>query len=394
MPDPSFLRDKTAIVGIGETPYCRGTSKTPLQLALEASLLAIADAGLAPSDIDAVVLPNAAGSGGSAGDFCANLGLRDLHYTAGFQEMGGAQMISAMESAAFALAAGGATHVLVPHCTTLYSRVRARDNAADIHSGLQSAETLRDYYRPFGVAAPPQHYAWMAQRHMHLYGTRQEQLGAVAVAMRKHAQLHPGALMRGKPMAMEDYLASRWISWPYKLLDCCLETDGAGAFVMTTAERAADLRRTPVYVSGVASGHPFPPHDIPNRPDILEIGLDFAAPRAWRMAGLAPADADFAQIYDCFTGQVLLQIESAGFCRKGEGGAFVENGRIEIGGALPVNTHGGLLSHAHNVGMNHVIEAVVQLRHDAGERQVKGAEIGVVTGWGGHGHGSMAVLSR
>lgn len=394
MPDSSSLRDTTCIVGVGETPYTRGTTRTPLQLALQASLAAIEDAGLVPSDIDAVVLPNGPASGGSAGDFCANLGLRDLHYTAAFQEMGGAQMLAAMESAVFALAAGGATHVLVPHCSTFYSGVRARDNTSDAASGLQSAETIRDYYLPFGVAAPAQHYAWMAQRHMHLYGTTHEQLGAVAVAMRRHAQLHPGALMCGKPMTLQDYLASRWISKPYRLLDCCLETDGAGAFVMTTAERARDLRRTPVHVSGVACGHPFPPHDIPNRPDILEIGLDFAAPRAWRMAGLKPADADFAQVYDCFTGQVLLQIESAGFCRKGEGGAFVEGGRIELGGALPVNTHGGLLSHAHNVGMNHVIEAVVQLRHAAGERQVAGAEVGVVTGWGGHGHGSIAVLRR
>ena len=394
MPDPSTLRDATCIAGVAETPYTRGTSKTALQLVLEASLGAIADAGLQPSDIDAVVLPNGAASGGTAGDFCANLGLRDLHYTAAFQEMGGAQMLSAMESAAFALACGGATHVLIPHCSTFYSGARARNATSDASTGLQSAETIRDYYRPFGVAAPAQHYAWMAQRHMQLYGTTQEQLGAVAVAMRKHAQLHPGALMRGKPLTMDDYMASRWISKPYKLYDCSLETDGAGAFVMTTADRAADLRRRPVYVSGVASGHPFPPHDIPNRPDILEIGLDLAAPRAWRMAGMEPSDADFAQIYDCFTGQLILQIESAGFCRKGEGGAFVEGGRIELGGALPVNTHGGLLSHAHNVSMNHVIEAVVQLRHDAGDRQVADAEVGVVTGWGGHGHGSMAVLRR
>lgn len=388
------LRDQTCIVGIGETAYSRGTNRTPLQLALEASLAAIADAGLKPSDIDAVVLPNGAGSGGTAGDFCANLGLRDLHYTAGFQEMGGAQMISALESSAFALVAGGATHVLVPHCSYFYSGTRARNNTSDASTGLQAAETIRDYYLPHGVAAPSQHYAWMAQRHMQLHGTTQEQLGAVALAMRKHAQLHPGALMRGKPLTLDDYLASRWISKPYRLLDCCLESDGAGAFVMSTAERARDLRQRPVHVSGVASGHPFPPHDIPNRPDILEIGLDLAAPRAWRMAGLQPSDADFAQIYDCFTGQVLLQIEGVGFCQKGEAGAFVENGRIELGGALPINTHGGLLSHAHNTGMNHVIEAVVQLRGDGGARQVKDAEIGVVTGWGGHGHGSMAVLRR
>ncbi len=398
MPDLAALRDKTCIVGIGETAYSRGTDKGVLRLSLEASLMAIEDAGIKPADIDAVVLPNGSNTGpsggASAGDFCANLGLRDLHYTAGFQEMGGAQIVSAMESAAFVLAGGGASHVLIPHCSLFYSGARARDITSNPNNGLQSGETIRDYYSPFGVGAPPQHYAWMAQRHMQLYGTTQRQLGAIAVAMRKHAQLHPGAIMRGKPMSMDDYLASKWISQPYKLFDCCLETDGAGAFVMTTAERAKDLRQKPVYLSGVASGHPFPPHDIPNRADILTIGLDFSAPRAYAMAGVKPADIDFAEIYDCFTGQTLLQIESAGFCKKGEGGAFVENGRIELGGQLPVNTHGGLLSHAHNTGMNHLIEAVTQLRHDAGERQVKDAEFGVVTGWGGHGHGSIAILRR
>jgi acetyl-CoA acetyltransferase len=394
MPDPHSLRDQTCIVGIGETAYTRGTDKSALRLSLEAALLAIEDAGLLPSDIDAVVLPNGSGSGASAGDFCANLGLADLRFTASFQEMGGAQILSALEAAALALACGVARHVLVPHCSLFYTGARARDMTADAATGLQAAETIRDYYRPFGVGAPPQHYAWMAQRHMQLYGTTQQQLGAVALAMRRHAQLHPGALMRGRPLDMAGYLASRWITYPYKLLDCCMETDGAGAFVMTTSERARDLRQSPVYVSGVASGHPYPPHDIPNRPDILTIGLDFAAPRAYAMAGVAPSDIDFAQVYDCFTGQVLLQLESAGFCAKGEAGAFVENGRIELGGALPVNTHGGLLSHAHNTSMNHVVEAVVQLRHAAGERQVRDAQRGVVTGWGGHGHGSMAILRR
>jgi len=392
MPDLTALRDKTCIVGIGETAYTRGTAKTALQLSMEATMMAIEDAGIKPSDIDAVVLPNGANGGATAGDYCANLGLKDLHYTAGFPEMGGAQIVSALEGAMFALACGGASYALVPHCSLLYTGARARDMTANPNNGLQAAETIRDYYRPFGVGAPPQHYAWMAQRHMHLYGTTQKQLGAVAVAMRKHAQLHPNAIMRGKPMSMDDYMASKWITYPYKLFDCSLETDGAGAFIMTTADRAKDLRRKPVYVTGVASGHPYPPHDIPNRPDILTIGLDFAAPRAYAMAGLKPSDIDFAEIYDCFTGQTILQIESAGFCKKGEGGPFVENGRIELGGELPVNTHGGLLSQAHNTSMNHVIEAVVQLRHDGGERQVKDAEFGVVTGWGGHGHGSIAIM--
>jgi acetyl-CoA acetyltransferase len=357
-------------------------------------MAAIEDAGIKPAVIDAVILPGGAGGGGTAGDFIANLGLPNLAYTTSLQEMGGAMCVAALECAASAIASGIARYALIPMCCRFYSGRKARQVNSDPGSGLQSAETIRDYYAPFGVGAPPQHYAWMTQRHMQLYGTTHEQLGAVAVAMRKHAQLHPNALMRAIPMDMADYLASRWVSYPYRLLDCCLETDGAAALLVTSAERARDLRERPVYVSGIASGHPFPPHDLPNRPDILKMGLDFCAPRAFAMAGVTPSDMDFAEIYDCFTGQMLLQIESAGFCKRGEGGPFVEGGRIELGGELPINTHGGLLSQAHNSGMNHLVEAVVQLRHAAGARQVGDAELGLVTGWGGHGHGSLAILRR
>jgi acetyl-CoA acetyltransferase len=387
------IRDKACIVGVGETRYCRGTDKNDFELALEASISAIQDAGLKLSDIDSVVLPNGAHSG-TAGDYIANLGLQDLRYTTSLEEMGGAMNVSAVEAASMALATGVATNVLIPICHRFYSGRRARSMTTDTSSAIQSVKAVRDYYAPFGASAPPQFYSMMAQRHMLVYGTTQEQLGAVALAMRKNAQLHPNALMRGIPMTMDDYMKSRWVNYPYHLLDCCLETDGAAALVLTTAERARDLKHDPVYVAGAASGHPYPPHDIPNRPDILKIGLDFSAPRAWAMSGLKPSDADFAEIYDCFTGQVILQIEAIGFCKKGEGGPFVEGGRIELGGKLPINTHGGLLSQAHVSGMNHLVEATVQLRHEAGDRQVKDAEVGAVSGWGGHGHGSLAVLRR
>jgi acetyl-CoA acetyltransferase len=226
---------------------------------------------------------------------------------------------------------------------------------------------------------------------MELYGTRSRHLGAIAVSTRQHAMRNPRALKRD-PMTIEDHQQSRMIADPFRLFDCCLESDGAAAIVVTSTERARDLRSRPVIVMGLAEGHPDSPSSITQRDDVTRLGLAKAAPRAFSMAGVSPADIQVAEIYDCFTYIVLCQLEDLGFCKKGEGGTFVESGVIAPGGKLPVNTHGGLLSEAHVAGMNHIVELVRQLRGEAGATQVQDAQIGLVTGYGDMGNGSVAIM--
>ena len=386
---PSSLKDRACIAGIGETAYSRGgpnSERSLLSLQLEAAMKAIADAGLTNKEINAI-LPSQYGR--PAEELAANLGVEEMRYAATVY-MGGASPVACLQTAAMAIAAGIATNVLVVTGFNFYSSRRVQALAGS--TAAPASWIANDYYVPYGVVVPAQWFSLIARRHMHEFGTTCEQLGSIAVAMRKHAQLNDNALMRDRPLTLDDYLASPVLFGPYRLLDCCLETDGAAAIVVTSSERARDMKKKPVHVSGVATGYPYPADDITNRKDIFNIGLTSAAPRAFAMAGVEHKDIDFAQVYDCFTFEALQQIEEMGFCKRGEGGAFVEGGRIELGGELPVNTHGGLLSEAHTLGMNHITEAVRQLRGEAGQRQVKGARVGLVTGFGDFGDGSIAVL--
>ena len=387
------LKDKSCIVGIGETDYSRGSGKTTLQLVVEASLTAIADAGLSSSDIDAFVLP---GYFIHQEALAANIGIENLRYSSMIQ-MGGASPVTALQSAAMALTTGVAKHVLIPFGWNGYSQTRiSRREGPD--AKIPPAETamsqaVRNYYAPYGALAPVQYYAWLANRHRQLYSVTDAAMAKVALASRNHAQSNPRAYMYQRPLTEEEYYASPMISTPFRLLDCCLETDGACAVVMTTAERAPDLTHIPVYLSGIAEGHPYPADDIPNRPDFFKIGLNYAAPHAFTMADVKPQDMDFVQIYDCFTYVVLLQLEALGFCDLGEVGDFIQSQDLSATGSLPVNTHGGLHSEAHVWGHNHIVEATRQLRRQS-SAQVKDCELGLVTGWGDFGDGSLAILRR
>jgi acetyl-CoA acetyltransferase len=380
--------NEPCIIGIGETDYCRapGSGVTALELVVLAARRAADDAGIVSADLDGVMTPflNA-----SAEELADNLGMRAVRYSAQVN-MGGASPVASLQHAALAVQAGVAKAVVIPTGWNGYSSPRS--SAAVAAQAITTfRRTVRDYYTTYGTIAPSQVYALMARRHMIEFGTPREALGAVAVACRKHARLNDRALMRDA-LSIEQYLDSPPIVDPYLRLDCCLETDAGAAVIVGTARTARALGRRPVRIRAVAEGRTSPAGDLCNRVDPFDIGLTTAAPEAYARAGLGPEDMQFAQVYDCFTFEVIQQLEEAGFCPRGEGGRFVLDGNIELGGRLPVNTHGGLLSQAHALGMNHVVEAVRQLRGEAGAAQVPDARVGVVTGWGDMGDGSIAVL--
>ena len=369
------LRDRYAVAGIGCTAYSAASGTTVLNLALEACREAAADAGMEAAEIDGVVSFHFGDSVPSMA-VATGLGLPAVRYAVEFSSGGNAAALI-VQTAAAAIEAGLATNVLC------YRAMNGRSGFR-LGGGRELASRgITQYTAPFGWISYPQAMAMWCRRHMIEYGTTSEQLGAVAVACRRNAVRNSRAMMR-TPISLADHQASRMIVEPFHLLDICLETDGATALLVTSAERARDLRQRPVYLMGAAyGGGPNQGDDLFDAirwPDHSHNYSRYIADDLWRSAGVGPADIDVAELYDCFTYSVIMQLEGFGFCAPGEGGGFVEGGGIDgDDGGLPVNTHGGLLSEGYIHGLNHVFEAVEQLRGEAGERQVADAEIALTT---------------
>ena len=382
----------TAIVGVGETDYVRGSDRHVCDLILDAAMEAITDAGLKPADINGVIPPPGYMS---AEEIAAHLGVPDVAYHVSVL-MGGASPTASLQTATMAIAGGLADNVLVCMGWNGYSALRPKPDARPTKRVMNlgpMGETVRNHYAPYGLMSAAQHYSLYLRRYVETFGIPEDAAAAVAIACRNHAQLNSKALMRGAPLSRADYDAAPFIAEPLRKFDCCVETDCATAVVVTSLERARDLVHPAVVYLGGAEGHPEPADEIANRANLLELGIHRAAPRAFARAGVSPHDIDVLEIYDCFTYVVLLQLEALGYAEPGGAPAFVANGNIELGGRFPLNTHGGLLSQGHCWGLNHVVEATRQLRGTA-DAQVTDAELALVTGYGDLGDGSVAILGR
>ena len=374
-----------AIVGVGETDYAWKDPRSPAALAVDATQRALADAGLTGADVDGIVTESYTLAARVPADLVASrIGVRDRGFSAHLG-IAGSGTVGAPALARMAIESGEASVVVSYYAINLSER--GAGGAYELHAEDRAKAAFE---MPFGFYGQAVYFAAAAARYRHVYGLEPEQLGAVALAARAHAQGTPNALRR-EPLSIDDYLANPVVADPLRKLDCCLVNDGGVAFVMTSLERARDLPHRPAVVAGVGFGSKPVPQSgyFSQSRDLLTTPAALSGPKAYRDAGLTPDDVDVAEIYDCFTISMVLQLEDLGFAEKGAGAAFAASGAIAPGGLLPVNTHGGLLSQSYLVGGNHVVEAVRQLRGDRGDAQVDGAEVALVAGLGAPEHATL-----
>ncbi|ABQ66713.1 Propanoyl-CoA C-acyltransferase [Rhizorhabdus wittichii RW1] len=364
-----FPSGRTAIVGAATFGIGRCPGVSAVDMAARAAMLALADAGLSLADVDALYTsaPYEALGGMELSEY---LGLTPK--VVDCNRTGGSAFEVYVQQAALALEAG-----LIDCALIAYGSNPASNPPPGVGMTRQSP-----WEAPYRPVAPISSYALAASRHMHLYGTTRAQLAEVAVAARRWAQLNPEAAVRD-PLTIDEVLSARMISDPLTARDCCLFNDGAAAVVMVRADRAKDCARRPIPVLGAA--HAVTHREISSMPDLTVTGAAISGPQAFAQAGVTPADIDLAMVYDAFTITPILFLEDLGFCPKGEGGRFVENGAIAPGGRLAVNTNGGGLSCVHPgmYGLFLLVEAVRQLRGEAGDRQLERAELAVAHGNGG-----------
>lgn len=374
------LKDKAAIVGIGHTEYSKDSGRSEMSLAVEAIRNAIADAGLKPADIDGIGKYSM--DNNDPVEIAANLGIPALRFFGEVPYGGGGGPVGSIMLGAMAVATGMANYVVAFRAMNERSgRGTPRYGQAAVRKGAPGAG---GYLEPFGLFSPAQMVALAARRHMHLYGTKSEHFGAIAVACRTHALNNPNAVMRGRPITIEDHQNSRMIADPLHLLDCCLETDGGAAVVITTAERAQDLKHRPAYIMGGAFGAgEWNAQRVVKNVEKPETESTVVGKALFARAGITHTDIDVCFLYDHFTPLVLMAFEELGFCKRGEGGPFVSDGKLLYpNGSLPFNTSGGNLSEGYIHGMENTVEAVRQLRGQA-INQVKDAEIAFVASGNG-----------
>ncbi len=369
---------RVAIAGIGATEFSKASGRSELRLAAEAVDAALRDAGIAPGEVQGMVTYSADTNPDI--DIARALGVGELNFFSRIHYGGGAACAT-VQQAAMAVDAGVADVVVCYRAFNERSGNRFGAGVQDRPPVANAENAHFSFYSPFGLLAPAQWVAMAAQRYLHMSGATTEDLGRVAVADRRHAATNPRAWYYEKPITLEDHQASRWIVEPLRLLDCCQETDGGQALVVTSIERARDLANPPAVVRAAAQGSGRGQDMMTSyyRDDLVGLPeMEVVAAGLWGSSGLGPGDMQAAILYDHFTPYVLMQLEALGFCGWGEAKDFVADGAIEIGGRLPVNTHGGQLGEAYLHGMNGIAEAVRQVRGTA-VNQVAGIEHVVVT---------------
>ncbi len=356
------LGGKAAIVGIGATEFSKESGRSEMSLASEAVAAAIADAGLTPSDVDGMVTYSS--DNNPEVEIARHVGIGSLRHFSRVHYGGGAAC-GTVALAAMAVATGVADVVVCYRAFNERSGRRFGAGIQDIPNAATAERAQFSWTTPFGQLTPASWVAMVARRYMHLYGATSQDFGHVAVAGRRHAATNPAAWFYNQPITLEDHQASRWIVDPLHLLDCCQESDGGQALVITSAERARDLPNTPALIVATAQGAGEEQWTMTSffRDDIAQLPeMKVVADELWTSSGLTPADIQTAILYDHFTPYVLMQLEEFGFCGRGEAKDFIKDGALEMGGTLPINTHGGQLGEAYIHGMNGIAEAVRQVR--------------------------------